>query len=138
MSLFKLFNENCKFENNISAEEINLLKALMKNKSIIIQKADKGHTVVITDTEKYIENIKRAISDLNEFVQLDIYLNYIINFEKKFKQLFRALLDNERVSKDEYDKICSGPGILKSTNRLLITFLNFHQFYLLYIPMDII
>ena len=65
MSSFKIFNENCKFENNISAEEINSLKALMKNKSIIIQKADKGHTVVITDKEKYIESIKRAISDLN-------------------------------------------------------------------------
>ena len=37
----------------------------MKNKSIIIQKADKDHTVVITDKEKYIESIKRAISDLN-------------------------------------------------------------------------
>ena len=63
--------------------------------------------------------MKRGISGSNKFVQLnttpDKYLNYIINFEKKFKQLFKDLLDNEKISKDEYDKICSKgsrPGIL--------------------------
>ena len=45
------FNGNGKFENNLSAEEINLLKALMRNKNIT-QKADKGNIVVITDKEK--------------------------------------------------------------------------------------
>ena len=119
LSSFKLFSDSCKFENNLSAEEINLLKALMRNKDIIIQKADKGNTVVITDKDKYIEGVKRAISDSNKFVQLNItpdkYLNYIINVEKKFKQLFKDLLDNDKISKDEYDKICpkgSRPGIL--------------------------
>ena len=119
LSSFKLFSDNCKFENNLSAEEINSLKALMRNKDIIIQKADKGNTVVITDKDKYIEGVKRSISDSNKFVQLNItpykYLNYIINVEEKFKQLFKDLLDNDKISKDEYDKICpkgSRPGIL--------------------------
>ena len=43
------------------------------------------------------------------------YLNYIINVEKKFKQLFKDLLYNDKISKDEYDKICpkgSRPEIL--------------------------
>ena len=34
---------------------------------------------------------------------------------KKFKQLFKDLLDNDKISKDEYDKICpkgARPGIL--------------------------
>ena len=34
----------------------------MRNKNII-QKADKGNIVVITDKEKYTEGVKRAISD---------------------------------------------------------------------------
>ena len=38
---FKLYSDNCKFENNLSAEKINSLKALVRNKDIIIQKADK-------------------------------------------------------------------------------------------------
>ena len=119
LSSFKLFSDSCKFENNLSAEEINLLKALMRNKDIIIQKADKGNTVVITDKGKYVEGVKWTTSDSNKFVQLNItpdkYLNYIINVKKKFKQLFKDLLDNDKISKDEYDKICpkgSRPGIL--------------------------
>ena len=39
LSSFKLFSDNCKLENNLSAEEINSLKALMRNKDIIIQKS---------------------------------------------------------------------------------------------------
>ena len=60
-----------------------------------------------------------VISDTNKFIQFNItpdkYLNYIINVEKKIKKLFRDLLDNDKISKDEYDKICpksSRPGIL--------------------------
>ena len=52
---FKLFSDNCKFENNLSAEETNSFKALMGNKDIVIQKVDKGNRVVITDKDKYIE-----------------------------------------------------------------------------------
>ena len=56
------------------------------------------------------EGVKRAMSDLNKFVQLNItpdkYLNYIINVEKKFKQLFKDLPDNDKIRKDKYDKIC--------------------------------
>ena len=45
----------------------------------------------------------------------DKYHSYIINVEKKFKQLFKDLLDNDKISKDEYGKICpkgSRPGVL--------------------------
>ena len=125
LSSFKLFNDNCKFENNLSAEEINSLIALMRNKDIIIQKADKGNTVVITDKDKYIEGVKRAISNSNKFIPLNItpdkYLNYIINIEKKFKQLSKDSLDNDKSSKDEYDKICpkgSRPGMLNGSPKI--------------------
>ena len=89
----------------------------MRNKVTIIQKADKGNTVVIIDKKRYIEGVKRAILDWNKFVQLNItpdkYLNHIINIEKKFKLLFKDLLDNDKL------------------NRLVITCPNFHQFCLL-------
>ena len=108
LSSFKLFSGSCKFQNNLSAGEINSLEALMRKK-IIIQKSDKSNTVVITDKEKCIEGVKNAISDSKKLVQrnikLDKYLNYIINVQKKFKQLFKDLLDNEKISKDEYNKI---------------------------------
>ena len=94
LSSFKLFSDSAKFENNLSAEETNSLKALMRNQNIVIQKADRGNTVVIADKERYIEGIKRAISNSNKFVQLDItpekYLSYIISVEKKFKSFLRT------------------------------------------------
>ena len=37
----------------------------MRNEDIIIQKADTGSTVVITNKEKYIKGVKHAISDSN-------------------------------------------------------------------------
>ena len=74
----------------------------MRNK-IIIQKDDKSNTVVITDEQKYIEGVKRAISDSNKFAQLNI--NYIINVEERIKQLFKDFLNNDKISKDKYDKI---------------------------------
>ena len=53
----KFYNDNCKFENNLSLEEVQSLKSLMKEKNIVIQKADKGNTVVITDKDNYIKGI---------------------------------------------------------------------------------
>ena len=110
LSSFKIFSDNYKFENKISAQEINSLIAVMRNKDIIIQKADKSNIILITDTSKYIEDVKHAISGSRKFFQLIIipekYLKYITNVEKKLKQLFKYLLDNDKISKDEYDKIC--------------------------------
>ena len=103
LSSFKLLSDNCKFENTVSAEEKNLFKALMRNKDIIIQKADKSNAVVIADKDKNTQGVKRAISESNKVVQLNItpdkYLNYIINIEKKFKQLFMDLLYNDKISR---------------------------------------
>ena len=82
----------------------------MRNRNIVNGKVVRGNTVVITDKEKYTEGAESTISDSNKFVQLNItpdkYLNYIINVEKNFKQLFKNPLDNDTINTDEYDKIC--------------------------------
>ena len=109
LSFFKLSSDNSKFKNNPSAEEINSLKAFKRYQKQDL-KTDKGNTVVITEKEKYVEFVKSAISASNKFIQLnfipDKYLNYIINVEEKFQQLFKKFLDHDKVSKDLYDKIC--------------------------------
>ena len=95
LSSYKLLNDNCKYENNLSSEELSSLKTLMRNKNIVIQKADKGNTVVIMDKEKYIQGVKNIISDSSKFIPLKIppedYINYIVNVEKKFRKLFNNL-----------------------------------------------
>ena len=64
MSSYKLLNNNYKYEDNLSSEQLSSLKSLTRNKNIVIQKADKHNTVVITDKEKYIQGIENVISDL--------------------------------------------------------------------------
>ena len=70
----------------------------MRNKNIVIRKADKGNTVVIIDKEKNIQNVKIVISGSSKTMPLNIppedYINYIINAEKKLKKLFNILYDN--------------------------------------------
>ena len=119
LSSYKLLNDNCKYGNNLSSEELNSLKTLMRNKNIVIQKADKGNTVVIMDKEKYIQGVKNVISDSSKFIPLKIppedYINYILNVEKKIRKLFNNLYDNNKISKDELLKICpvgSRPAVL--------------------------
>ena len=65
-----------------------------------------------------------------------LYLNYIINVEKKCKQLFKDLLANDKITNDEYGKMCLKVleqkyfmVILKPIDRLLPTCWNFHRFY---------
>ena len=68
----------------------------MRNKNIVIQRADKGNTVVIIDKDKYIQGVKNVISDSSKFIPLNIppedYINYIVNVEKKFRKLFNDFL----------------------------------------------
>ena len=61
----------------------------------------------------------------NKFVQLNItpdkYLSYNINVENNFKQLFNDLMDNAKISKDEYDETCpkgSRRGILYGNSKI--------------------
>ena len=95
------------------------LKNLIEHKKIVIQKAEKGNTVVITDRTKYLEGIKSLLSDSSKFMQLPIdqdkWINYIINLECKLKDCFKVLNNEEKTSEKEFDSICpvgTMPGIL--------------------------
>ena len=67
-----ILNDNCKYENNFSSEQLSSLKTLMRNKNIVIQKADKGNPIVIIDKENYIQGAKNIIADSSKFIPLNI------------------------------------------------------------------
>ena len=50
-------------ENNLSKEELLALKELIKYKDLVIQKVDKGNTVVILSKNDYISKMKVIFSD---------------------------------------------------------------------------
>ena len=62
------------------------------NKNIIIQKSDKGNSVVLLDKDKYLEGMSRILSNSAKFEMLqfdhDKELNYILNLQKKKSSIF--------------------------------------------------
>ena len=70
----------------MSKEELKALHNLLKQKHLVIQKANKGNTVVITEKNAYISKMKEIISDTTKFEQMNIEeygkLNFLLKSEK--------------------------------------------------------
>ena len=106
-------------KNNLSDIELQALNSLLHNKDIIIQRADKGNTIVVIDKDAYKEKMKAIISDRSKFEKLDIqeekHLNFILNKEKRLREIIKPLYEKGCFTKSEFLKICptgSKPGIL--------------------------
>ena len=87
VGLSSLYNkkDHC-FENFFEEEYIAFL-SLSKNNAIIIQKADKGNTVVLLDKSSYIKKMEELLAD--KFVKVEF------NKKHKVNQELRHLLDLE-------------------------------------------
>ena len=55
-SSFRIYNKNV--PQYLSKREFDALKNLSQNKQIVIQKSDKGNSIVIVDRDKYIEKME--------------------------------------------------------------------------------
>ena len=103
----------------MSKEELKVLHNLRKQKHSVIQKADKGNTVVITEKNAYINKMKEIVSDTTKFEQINIeedkQLNFLLKSEKKVIDLIKRLENEGKISEKEYELIYSRgsrPGIL--------------------------
>ena len=56
-----------KIDRSLSKEEHFALKNLVKSKDLVIQKADKGNTVVILNKNDYNLEMKKILSDTSKF-----------------------------------------------------------------------
>ena len=50
-------------EKNLSREEVKALNNLVKNKALVIQKADKGNNIVILNRSDYILKLNKILED---------------------------------------------------------------------------
>ena len=66
-------------DTNLSKEEHFALKNLVKNKDLVIQKADKGNNVVILNKNDYNLDMKKILSDTSKFQKLSIDKNKVLN-----------------------------------------------------------
>ena len=91
-------------QQNLSKEELAALASLSKNKDIVIQKSDKGNSVVIVDKETYIKRMENLLSDERKFERVtlknDAFLNFVVNQEKRIDTIFKNLVDSNSMSKE--------------------------------------
>ena len=102
LSSFRQYNKSP--QQNLSKEELAALASLSKNKDIVIQKSDKGNSVVIVDKETYIKRMENLLSDERKFERVtlknDTFLNFVVNQEKSIDTIFKNLVDSNSMSKE--------------------------------------
>ena len=62
LSSFKLYNEKGAVS-SLNKNEINALKTLSKNKDLIIQKSDKGNSIVLINKSDYLDKMYNILSN---------------------------------------------------------------------------
>ena len=90
-------------ELNLSRDEYNALKNLLSLKNII-QKSDKGNSVVLIKPYDYINRMETLISDQAKFQKLLVPENKDYNFILKEKRLVDNSNNNNKIVLDEIIK----------------------------------
>ena len=125
-----------KFENKINLTKghfLQVLSDLSSREDIIIQKADKGNSVVILNKSDYFKILKEILSDIDKFKKLNIkpgkelncllqHEHKLVNFLKRVKkslgeEIYKICI--HRVYNQVFHMVCP-----KLTNHLLIMFCN--------------
>ena len=119
-SVFSSYKDTGKtFEKNLPKAEFDALKILLKNKDIIVQKADKGNTVVILNRKDYVCKMKNILNDSSKFhkvyIDHDKVLNHLIHMESRVTDVLKNLRDKKEISIEQYKDLSpsgSRPGIM--------------------------
>ena len=66
-------------ENNLPKAELDALKSLIRNKEMIIQKADKGNTAILLGRKDYISKMKLILANTSKFKKIQIDDSKVLN-----------------------------------------------------------
>ena len=79
---------------SLNKDEIFALKTLSKSLDLIIQKSDKGNSIVLINKSDYLDQMCNILTDskkiVKSFVVDDKSLNFIIGIEKKLTDLLKV------------------------------------------------
>ena len=73
LSSYRIYNKKDHHFENLSLEESDAFINLNNNENIIIQKADKGNTVVIIDQANFIREMENILLDANKFLKVTLW-----------------------------------------------------------------
>ena len=110
-------------ELNISKEQRLALKGLSTNNDLIIQKSDKGNSVVLLNRNDYIKRLNEILSDSSKFKKLNVKpvkeINFLLqqedrltNFLKKVKKFISGKLYKELYPRGSH------PGIIYGLSKI--------------------
>ena len=129
LTSYQNFSRDREPPENLTSSEFKALKRLSKNKDIVIQKTDKGNTVVILDKCSHISGIEEILNDNSKISKLDIpaskEINHIVSLEKRItldnEFWLKLLKDKEIIDKSTYKTVKpvdSRPGILYGSGKI--------------------
>ena len=86
LSSFRFYNKKDHKFDNLSKQEYEAFLNLAGTKNIIIQKADKGNSIVIIDRHSYVSKMETLLSDTSKFVKVEFNPKHKVN--KKINNFF--------------------------------------------------
>ena len=101
-------NYNVNLPVNLSDEEFKALQNLSKNTNLVIQKPDKGNSVVILDKDIHIKRMESVLSNKAKFEKVDTkkgLLNFTVNHEKRINEYLRSLKSSGALSVEQHKEI---------------------------------
>ena len=119
MSSFRFYNANV--PQNLSDEELEARDRLSKNKNLVVQKVDKGNSVVLVDRDVYTKHMENILKDNTKFEKVHIKtraLNFQVNHEKRINEILKSLKSPGSLSDKQYKQykkikaVGSRPGAL--------------------------
>ena len=104
-----LYSYDPKTVQNLSVDEYNALKSLLNDGNIIIQKSDKGNSVVILNKLDYVDRMNQLLADETKFRKLVVKegkdYNYVINQELRISKFLRDLKIKGSMKEEIYERL---------------------------------
>ena len=117
LSSYRNYNNNV--PQHLSKEEFLALQNLRKNKNIVIQKSDKGNSVVVVDKADYLDKMDNLLNDTRKFEKINLkndgILNFAINQEKRVDNILKKLVASKSISEEtrrSLKPVGTRPGIM--------------------------
>ena len=106
LSSFHFYNANV--PQNLFDEELEALYWLSKNKNLVVQKADKGNSVVLVDGDVYVRHMENILKANTKFQKVDIKtrtLNFQVNHEKRTNEILKSFKFSGSLSDKQHKKL---------------------------------